>query len=187
VRNVRTILLAAAALAVAVLVAACGEDRNSDTGGGGGTGQTGGETGASTATGSPVATVQVGETEYKLNPSSPKIGQSGVIQFQVQNKGQVPHALEIETPGGEIRTDTIQPGKSATLKANLKPGTYEWYCPIDDHKGKGMRGTIVVGGGSAGGAGTGTSTGEDNGGGDRGKEDSQGGGSGGSDSGGGGY
>jgi uncharacterized cupredoxin-like copper-binding protein len=40
----------------------------------------------------------------------------------------------------------IEPGKSATLKVDItKPGTYEFYCPIDGHKQQGMKGEIKVG------------------------------------------
>jgi uncharacterized cupredoxin-like copper-binding protein len=27
---------------------------------------------------------------------------------------------------------------------NLKPGTYEFYCPVDSHKAQGMKGTLTV-------------------------------------------
>ena len=58
------------------------------------------------------------------------------------------HALEIEAPGGEVETGDIQPGESATLTANLdRPGKYEWYCPVGNHRDLGMEGEITVGGG----------------------------------------
>ena len=148
-----------AVVAVALLAAAaagCGEKREAGTGTGGGT--------ATQASGPATGTVKVSETEYKLDPASPKIAKAGTIQFDVSNDGATEHALEIETPSGEIETKPIEPGKSATLKADLKAGTYEWYCPIDGHKDKGMKGEIVVAGG---GGGT-TTTPEDEGGGDSG-------------------
>ena len=44
----------------------------------------------------------------------------------------------------------LQPGQSDTLKVKLnKPGSYEWYCPIDNHKQMGMKGEITVGAGGA--------------------------------------
>jgi uncharacterized cupredoxin-like copper-binding protein len=146
---------AAAVLASALALAACGEDREEGTDGG--AGATGGETGATT-TGPPVATVQVGETEFALNPANPTIEEAGVIEFQIANQGEADHALEIETPDGEVETDVIRPGGTADLKVDLKPGKYTWYCPIGDHRDRGMRGTITVGGKSAGGSGTGDTT-----------------------------
>ena len=37
-----------------------------------------------------------------------------------------------------------RPGQSGTLKANLAPGKYEFYCPIGNHKEMGMKGEITV-------------------------------------------
>jgi uncharacterized cupredoxin-like copper-binding protein len=122
--------------------AGCGEKRESGTG-----------TGAASTTqpaGPASATVKVSETEFKLDPASPRIAKAGVVEFQAKNDGATKHALEIETPDGELQTKPIDPGKSTTLKADLKPGTYEWYCPIDGHKDKGMKGEIVVAGGGGG-------------------------------------
>ena len=30
------------------------------------------------------------------------------------------------------------------MTANLKPGKYEFYCPVDGHKAAGMKGTLTV-------------------------------------------
>ena len=151
-----TQLKSSAVVAVALLAAAasgCGEKREAGTG-------TGSEGTATQASGPATGTVKVSETEYKLDPASPKVAKAGTISFEVSNDGSTEHALEIETPSGELQTKPIEPGKSTTLKADLKAGTYEWYCPIDGHKDKGMKGEIVV----AGGGGGSSTTPEDNGG-----------------------
>ena len=73
------------------------------------------------------------------------------MTFAVSNAGQIPHALEVEGPNGEAKTGTIEPGKSEDLKVDLsKAGTYEWYCPIGNHKDQGMKGEIKVAGGGSG-------------------------------------
>jgi plastocyanin len=96
----------------------------------------------------PVATIDVRETEFKLEPANPRIEKPGVVEFKVENAGQTVHALEVEGPEGEVETEEIQPGKSTTLRANLtEPGEYTWYCPVDGHKDQGMEGKITVGGG----------------------------------------
>jgi uncharacterized cupredoxin-like copper-binding protein len=121
--------------------------------------------GEEAAGGAPVETVNVSETDFKLNPADPKIAKSGVIAFKATNDGKVDHSLEIEAKGEEFEIEEpIKPGDSATLKAKLEPGTYEWYCPIDDHKGKGMKGEITVEGGKASG-GASSKKGEESGGG----------------------
>jgi uncharacterized cupredoxin-like copper-binding protein len=38
----------------------------------------------------------------------------------------------------------VAPGQSGTLTVNLKPGKYEFYCPISNHKMLGMEGEITV-------------------------------------------
>src|SRR5256885_12290666 len=69
------------------------------------------------------------------------------------NQGKITHAIEVEGGGAggkDVRSADIAPGQSATITADLKAGkTYQWYCPIDGHKGLGMRGTIKVAGSSS--------------------------------------
>jgi len=154
----RLVFLVAAVVASLLLVA-CGEDRGSQ-----GT-STGAQKTTTTPqpTGAPTETVDLRETEFQLDPANPSIAKPGVVEFRATNAGATVHALEVHGPAGEAETAEIQPGKSATLKVDLsKPGRYEWYCPIADHKDKGMRGEITVGGGGAPApSGTGTQGGSD--------------------------
>ena len=120
------------ALAVALALSACGGD--------------GGE--GKAPPGQPVATISVRETEFKLDPANPRIDKPGVVEFRAQNAGQTIHALEVEGPKGEVETEPIQPGESATLRADLsEPGEYTWYCPVGDHKYEVIEGKITVAGG----------------------------------------
>jgi plastocyanin len=89
--------------------------------------------------------VDISETEYKLDPADPTAaGSSGEVTLNVTNDGSITHNLEIEGDGVEEVTDDIEPGQSTSLKVGLNPGTYEIYCAIDDHKGLGMEGTLTV-------------------------------------------
>ena len=38
-----------------------------------------------------------------------------------------------------------EPGNTAELKVKLDEGTYTWFCPIGDHRQRGMEGTVKVG------------------------------------------
>ena len=115
----------------------------------GGGGGTKGAAPKPAAAGSP--TVRVKESEYKLQPSNLKVKKSGSVSFKAVNKGKIAHSLEVEGNGLEKRIPgTIQPGSSKSLTATLKPGKYEWYCPVDGHKALGMKGEITVAGGSGG-------------------------------------
>jgi PQQ system protein len=93
----------------------------------------------------PAATINVRETEMKIDPKNVTIDKPGVVEFKVQNAGRVVHALEIEGPTREVETEQIPAGKSATLRANLnRPGKYKWYCPVGNHEAQGMTGTVTV-------------------------------------------
>lgn len=90
----------------------------------------------------------VRETEFKLDPARANGGDEGLVTIKVVNDGKAAHALAVDGPNGLVELDgRIEPGASATLEADLdKPGTYAMYCPLDGHRGKGMTGTIAVGG-----------------------------------------
>ena len=132
-------------VAAAVLLAGCGSDSKKSSGGS--SSSTGSQPSASAGGGQ---TVNVSETEFKLTPANPSVAKAGKITFTATNKGTTTHALEIEAPSGEVKSGAIQPGKSKTVSATLKAGTYQWYCPIDNHKGMGMKGQIKVAGGGSG-------------------------------------
>ena len=128
-----------ALLIALIALGGCGDDDESTSGT---------STEQTSATGPAVATISVAETEFRLSPANPSVAKAGVVAFQVENAGKVAHALEVEGPGGEVETDRIEPGTDATLKADLgKPGRYEWYCPIGDHRDRGMKDEITVAGG----------------------------------------
>ena len=103
--------------------------------------------------------LDVTESEFALTPTKLAVDAEGTVTIRVVNKGETQHALELEGAGVEEETETIGPGESAELTVDLKPGTYEIYCPIGNHRELGMDGTVVVGGGGGGG---GTSSTEPN-------------------------
>ena len=140
-------LMAVLAASVVLVVAGCGGDDNNKT-----TNTSSSQT-TTPSTGGTAGTLKVSETDFKLNPANPTV-KPGVVQIKATNDGQVEHSLEVEGPNGEAKlAKTLAPGDSGTLKVNLsKPGKYEWYCPIDDHKGMGMKGEITVAGTSSGGS-----------------------------------
>jgi len=102
-------------------------------------------TGGAAATGAG-GTVNLTATDFKFNPSDPTVS-SGDVTFNEKNDGQVTHSLEIEdvTPGHDQELEgDVSPAQSGTLKANLAPGKYEFYCPVGNHKEMGMEGEITV-------------------------------------------
>jgi uncharacterized cupredoxin-like copper-binding protein len=94
--------------------------------------------------GSPIRTITIAETEYALNPSSLRIQRPGTYAFKAVNEGSVGHALEIEGEGIEEETEVLDAGEEATLTVELDEGSYELYCPVGDHKDRGMTGRVAV-------------------------------------------
>jgi len=158
-RTHRLSLLGAVVVVVAAVSGGCG-------GYGGGSKNNAASTAASTGSssssgGAVIKTMSVHETEYKLSPNTISLTKPGTYVFKGINDGTVTHSLAVEGHGVDMDASGISAGSSGTLKVTLpKAGTYEIYCPIDGHKGLGMKGQITVGG--SGSAGAGTSTGNTN-------------------------
>lgn len=135
-----TTALLSVALVVPVGLAACGDDDETET-----SGATTSEQAGAPGGGQAGETISVSETEYKLDPGDPKI-KAGEVTIEATNDGEIVHSLEVEGPGEEAELEQdLQPGDSGELTVDLsQPGKYEWYCPIDDHKERGMEGEITV-------------------------------------------
>ena len=54
------------------------------------------------------------------------------------------HGIAIEGNGVDRDGPTVAPGKTSTVTASLKKGTYTYYCPVPGHKQAGMTGTLTV-------------------------------------------
>jgi plastocyanin len=128
-------------LVAGVLTAAgCGDDDSSGSSGssGGtgtessGTGGGGGET--LTVTADPGGAISWDKD--KLN------AKAGKVTLKIVNDSDVPHAIEVEGNGVEEETDTVTKS-DAEVTVDLKPGTYEYYCPVSNHR-ETMKGTLTV-------------------------------------------
>jgi uncharacterized cupredoxin-like copper-binding protein len=96
------------------------------------------------AGGAAKSALTIGESEYKLKPSS-ATAKAGTVTIDVKNDGQIVHNLSVEGNGiQEKKTADIQPGSSGQVTVSLKPGKYTMYCAIDGHRDLGMKGTITV-------------------------------------------
>lgn len=153
-KRMRWIGVLAVLAALVLVVSACGSDdedsgsapdtsaQQEDTGG-----SAGGSGGSSAGGGGGGESVDVSASEFKFDPSDPQVKKAGKVKFNLTNDGQAPHALEIEGPGGDVETKTINGGESASVTADLsKPGSYTFYCPVGNHRQMGMEGKVTVGG-----------------------------------------
>ena len=101
--------------------------------------------GGAAAGGGGGSTVPVSETDFEIDPADPTV-KAGTVTFEVSNDGATTHTLEVEGPNGEDELEPeLAPGDKGTLEVDLsKPGTYEWYCPVGNHRDLGMEGEITV-------------------------------------------
>lgn len=114
-------------------------------------GACGGSSGAK-STSSSSNTVKVSEKEWSITVAGTEMtkGQgdakvsTGTVTFDIKNDGTVAHSFEISGNGIDQKTDNIAPGKSATLKVDLKGGKYEVWCPVSGHKQLGMDGHVTA-------------------------------------------
>ena len=148
----RTLTLIALILAVSIPLAACGDDDESDSGGSasGDTAtqeeSTGGGDGGGEASGGAGQTLKIAADPggaLKFDKSS-LTAEAGKVTIVMDNPSDLPHAVEIEGSGVEVEGDTVMKGGVSKASADLEPGDYEFYCPVDGHKDAGMEGTLTV-------------------------------------------
>ncbi len=68
---------------------------------------------------------------------------AGSVSIELVNDSSTPHAVEVEGNGVEEESETVT-GASTTLTVDLEPGEYTFYCPVGNHRGQGMEGTLTV-------------------------------------------
>jgi uncharacterized cupredoxin-like copper-binding protein len=84
-----------------------------------------------------------GKIAFDKKQLSAKAGKVTLDMTNPSSSG-IPHAVAVEGNGVDKDGQTAQPGSSSTVTVSLKPGKYEFYCPVDGHKAQGMKGTLTV-------------------------------------------
>jgi plastocyanin len=84
-------------------------------------------------------------SEYKITPAQLSLD-AGIYTITAINDGTISHAVVLSGNGvkGHTRDLAFGPGHSEGFTVTLKPGTYQFFCPVDGHQGLGMQGTLVV-------------------------------------------
>ena len=91
----------------------------------------------------PPPALAVSLTEYQIG--MPTSLSAGIHSFNVANNGQDEHNLAVEGQG--IRTEFVTdltPGQTQTMQVYLGPGTYAVYCPVGNHRERGMEISLTV-------------------------------------------
>jgi uncharacterized cupredoxin-like copper-binding protein len=88
-------------------------------------------------------TVTVAMKEFRFIPSRVRVDR-GRVRFEVQNRGKIPHVLQIIGVGIDTHI-ALLPGGATTLDVTLTtPGEYALTCPMPMHAEQGMHGSLVV-------------------------------------------
>ena len=69
----------------------------------------------------------------------------GPAVITVMNTGKQVHGLHVEGPGVKGALEgTLGENESGTIEATFQQGTYEFYCPVLDHRQKGETVTVTI-------------------------------------------
>lgn len=100
---------------------------------------------AATPSPRPGVTIEVSATEFAL-AAEPRDGLIPADYLIVlRNEGSAVHALAIRGPGVDEATPQVQPGEGPVeLQARLRPGSYVLWCPVGDHRDRGMETELIV-------------------------------------------
>ena len=144
----RSLCLLALALASLAFGGCGGDDDNSGSGSGSSSGSNSSassSSGGSAGGGSKVALAasESGGLSFDKKTASAKAG-SVTLTLDNPSSDKLPHAIAVEGNGVDKDGATVQPGAKSTVTAKLKPGKYEFYCPVGNHRQQGMEGTLTV-------------------------------------------
>jgi uncharacterized cupredoxin-like copper-binding protein len=146
----RALSVIALLCAFAIPIAGCGgdDDDGGSSGGGGststGTTSTSEDTGAASGGGGQTLKIAADPSGALKFDKSSLTAKAGKVTIVMDNPSDVPHAVEIEGNGVEEEGETVTKGGVSKATADVKPGKYEFYCPVDGHKAAGMEGTLTV-------------------------------------------
>lgn len=137
---------AVGAMALTLTIAACGDDNGDSTADTGASGAP-----ATTASSTPPAGSSalkiVAEDKAGLKfDTSELTASAGEVTITMDNPdgNGMPHDVAIEGGAVDEVGEVVQPGGTSEVSADLKPGTYTFYCSVGQHRQAGMEGTLTV-------------------------------------------
>jgi uncharacterized cupredoxin-like copper-binding protein len=130
-------LAASVAVAASLLLAACG----------------GGGTSSSQPSAAPPQKAGAGSSTLSLNADpagklrfdkSALAAKSGKVTIVMKNPSPLSHSVAIEGGGVAVQGEVVTQGGTSTAGADLKPGSYTFFCTVPGHRQAGMQGTLTV-------------------------------------------
>ena len=126
-----------ATIAVLALAGCGGDDEKSTSGGSSSSSGSSGGGGENLAiSADPSGALKFDKTELTAK--------AGKVTITMDNPSDVPHAVEIEGNGVEEEGETVGKGEKSIASGELKAGTYDFYCPVGNHRAEGMEGKLTV-------------------------------------------
>jgi uncharacterized cupredoxin-like copper-binding protein len=139
-------LLVLAVLALSLTaVAGCGSKKNNNASSTATTSTTQTSTTSSGGTGAGSKLKIAADPSGALKFDKSKLNaKAGNVTITMDNPSPVLHGVGIKGNGVTKTGPSVNKGGVSTVSANLKPGTYQFYCPVDGHAQAGMQGTLTV-------------------------------------------
>ena len=129
------------AVTAVLALAGCGgsDEKSTDSG----SSSSSSNSSASSGGGGETLKLAADKSALKFDKSS-LTAKAGKVTLEMANPSQIPHAVAIKGNGVDVDGKTIGNGETSTASADLKPGTYTFYCPVPGHEAAGMKGTLTV-------------------------------------------
>jgi uncharacterized cupredoxin-like copper-binding protein len=128
-----SVLLAVSAIASAIITSALEDEPEEETGQ-----PAAKESSANTLR---LSTDPSGELRFDRQSLEARAGQ---VMLVMNNPSSVPHNISIEGRGVDQEGETVGEGGRSTVRAQLRPGEYDFYCSVPGHRQGGMEGTLTV-------------------------------------------
>jgi len=90
----------------------------------------------------PLATFEVEARDLWFSPAELTVSGSGSSTIRLENAGRVVHNLTVDELG--IVIVVTAGGAGAAIVADVRPGTYAFYCSISGHREAGMEGVLTI-------------------------------------------
>jgi uncharacterized cupredoxin-like copper-binding protein len=120
--------------AIALAAAGCG-----GSGGGGG-----GSSASSAPANAQVVEIDVSSSGFSFTKTQ-ATAKAGPVELRSVNPQSVSHDISLKGNGVDVHGNLVSNGDVSTVSvADLKPGTYTFYCSVPGHEQAGMKGTLTV-------------------------------------------
>lgn len=95
----------------------------------------------------PPVRVSLEAKDFGFAPNEVVVPKERMVLLTVTNGGTMVHNVEVLLNGAKVKFENpLAPGEVQTLsfRAPQQAGRYEIYCPLEDHRARGMKAALVV-------------------------------------------